>query len=196
LEGNPEILNAGHGSPNKALQRSWTHKVLARGRLLSSSIQSALARTTCRCAAVELGRYTACLGSLYPFRGASGLPRLTERALELIDLIIAITTLLVGMFFLIFGYSSSAEAVILSLTMIFIGSLLLIGWKTRTPKEKQARGPYSSWRTGRLGAGLAAIGGYLITLYPQRELKSVVIGAVLLVMGSGLIYLSTQSNRR
>jgi hypothetical protein len=43
-------------SPNKALQRSWTHKVLARGRLISSSTQGALARTTCRRAAAELCR--------------------------------------------------------------------------------------------------------------------------------------------
>ncbi len=43
-------------SPNKTLQRSGTHKVLARGRLTSSSTKGALARTTCRRAAAELGR--------------------------------------------------------------------------------------------------------------------------------------------
>jgi hypothetical protein len=43
-------------SPNKALQRSGTHKVLARGRVISSSTQGALARTTRRRAAAELCR--------------------------------------------------------------------------------------------------------------------------------------------
>jgi hypothetical protein len=43
-------------APNKALQRSWTDKVLARGRVVSSSTQGALARTTGRRAAAELGR--------------------------------------------------------------------------------------------------------------------------------------------
>ncbi len=43
-------------SPNNTLQRSWTDKVLARGRLISSSAQGALARTACRRAAAELGR--------------------------------------------------------------------------------------------------------------------------------------------
>jgi hypothetical protein len=46
-------------SPNKTLQRSGTHKVLARGQVKSSPTQGALARTTCRRAAAELCRYTA-----------------------------------------------------------------------------------------------------------------------------------------
>jgi hypothetical protein len=44
---------------NKSLQRSGTHKVLARGRVASLSTRGALARTTCRRAAAELCRYAA-----------------------------------------------------------------------------------------------------------------------------------------
>jgi len=45
-----------HLSPNKSLQRSGTHKVLARGQALAVGHRSALARTTGRRAAAELSR--------------------------------------------------------------------------------------------------------------------------------------------
>jgi len=43
-------------SSNKSLQRSGTHKVLARGQALAVGHRSALARTTGRRAAAELSR--------------------------------------------------------------------------------------------------------------------------------------------